>query len=94
MSKELIFLACALAGLPISYLFKTANGHVRRGLWGYLISYPARTVGAVMTIVGADLTASMAGQFATLPLVTVAMSGLMTGWALDAGINKGATGEG
>lgn len=89
MSKELIFLACALAGLPISYLFKTANGHVRRGLWGYLISYPARTMGAVMTIVGADLAASMSGQFAAVPMVTVAMSGLMTGWALDAGINKG-----
>ena len=89
MSKELVFLLCALTGVPISYLFKTANGHVRRGLWGYLISYPARTVGAVMTIVGADLAASMSGQLTSSPLLTVAMAGLTTGWALDAGINKG-----
>jgi hypothetical protein len=32
----------------------------------------------------------MSGQLTASPLLTVVMSGLMTGWALDAGINKGA----
>jgi hypothetical protein len=85
------FLLAGCAGMFANFLSKRGKGEIKAvSIWRYLfIDRPGRTAASLISMTAATFGAIAIGGLEEMKITTAVAAGFTSGWALDAGINKG-----
>ena len=86
------FVLAGLVGLAANYASLRGKGLITGSLLQYVfIDRPGRTLASVLTMVAAGFAAVAVGGLEGMQITTAFAAGFTSGWAIDAGVNKGAS---
>lgn len=84
------FMVAGLCGLAANYANLRGKRIIKGSLYRYLIvDRPGRTLASVLALLAAGMGAIAVGGLEDMKITTAVAAGFMSGWAIDAGVNKG-----
>lgn len=92
MDTTLLLSLAAVAGMLAHYVKKWGRKEITGNLFDYLIvDYPGNTIAALMTLAAALAAIVATGQLTGMQQPAIMALGFGAGWAIDSGVNKGAS---
>ena len=86
------FMVAGLFGLASNYASMRGKGLIECSLYQYLvIDRPGRTFASVLALLAAAFAAVLVGGLEEMKITTAVAAGFTSGWAIDAGVNKGGS---